>query len=175
MLPDLRTMDNEDLCTPELQGLYWSVLGAIAYALTTRLDIAVFVAQLQRRNHNPQIIHCKRLNAVVRWAQRTPKKITYLNLDDQNQHIRIYADAAFKKENDDGHSMCGMLYIRCPGKSYGNMHPMKCHVLDYVSRGQRKVVRSTFTAELLVLCDAVDKGIQPVSYTHLTLPTKRIV
>jgi hypothetical protein len=34
-----------------------------------------------------------------------------------------------------------------------------CHILDFISRQQRKVVRATFSAELLGGCDASDKGI----------------
>ena len=33
------------------------------------------------------------------------------------------------------------------------------HILDYISKQQRRVVRATFSAELLGLCDTVDRGI----------------
>ena len=62
----------EEKACPDLHHQYWSVLGAIAYSVLTRPDVAVFVSALQRWSHEPNIIHVKRLNAVVRWAQRNP-------------------------------------------------------------------------------------------------------
>ena len=73
---ELTGKGSEELCGTELHAQYWSVLGAIAYAILTRCDIAVFVAALQRKSQSPQIIHAKRLNAVVRWAQRNPKVLS---------------------------------------------------------------------------------------------------
>jgi len=78
---DISGKGADTLACPELHAQYWSVLGAIAYAVLTRPDVAVFVAALQRFSHAPKIIHCKRLNAVVRWAQRNPKSIAYRQLD----------------------------------------------------------------------------------------------
>ena len=143
---------------------FWSVLGAIAFALLTRVDIAVFVSALQRHSHKPLIIHCKRLNSVVRWAQRNPKRIRYRRFTKQDvngvdTHLRMYSDAAFKKEEEDGHSMRGALYIRCEGNhSEAFQGGTIGHLVDYQCRSQKKVVRATFTAELLSGCDTVDHG-----------------
>ena len=79
--PDLTGKPTDSLCVPDLHMLFWSVLGAINFAILTRMDIAVFVGALQRVSHKPTILHCKRLNAVVRWAQRNPKRIKYGSLD----------------------------------------------------------------------------------------------
>ena len=61
----------------ELMILFMSLIGAIAYALLIRLDVAVFVCALQRVTHKPQIIHIKRANAVVRYMQKNLKHLTY--------------------------------------------------------------------------------------------------
>jgi hypothetical protein len=143
------------------------VLGAIAYAVLTRVDIAVFVSALQRWSHAPCIIHVKRLNAVVRWAQRNPKSIAYRQLESSNRpadsivatHLRQISDAAFKKEEDNGHSMRGACYVRCLGDSVQDMTGSRPgHLLDFVSRSQRRVTRATFTSELQGGCDTIDKG-----------------
>ena len=49
-----------------VHALFLSLLGAIAYALLTRMDIAVYVAALQRAAHEATVLRLKRLNAVVR-------------------------------------------------------------------------------------------------------------
>ena len=157
----------EELAGTELHSQYWSVLGAIAYAVLTRCDIAVFVAALQRRSQNPQIIHVKRLNAVVRWAQRNPKGIVFGPLDNTARpagsiiptHLRQISDAAFKKEEDSGHSMRGAAYMRCAGNQESDFTgTRRGHLLEWVARQQRRVTRATFTSELQGGCDTVDKG-----------------
>ena len=153
---------------PELHAQYWSVLGAIAYAVLTRPDIAVFVSALQRWSHAPAIIHCKRLNAVVRWTQRNPRGICYRSLDGGSSrptgstvptHLRQISDAAFKKEDTSGHSMRGACWVRCVGNTLEDMQKSSPgHLLEFVARSQRRVTRSTFTSELQGGCDSVDKG-----------------
>ena len=56
--------------------------------------------------------------------------------------------------------MRGAAYLLCPGDTddaFKGTTP--CHLLDFISRQQRKVVRATFSAELMGACEAVDKGI----------------
>ena len=156
---------SEQVCDQALKEQYWSVLGALAFATITRPDIAVFVAALQRVTHAPLIIHCKRLNAVIRWAQRNAKKIIYSRFGGDIQsvpssHLRMISDAAFKKEEDDGHSMRGAIYMRCLGNTAADfVKTAPGHLIEFVSRQQRRVTRATFTSELQGGCDTVDKGI----------------
>jgi hypothetical protein len=159
--PDIQAKQPEEKAGPELHAQYWSVLGAIAYAVLSRPDIAVFIAALQRQSHAPQVIHIKRLNAVVRWAQRNPKSISYNQLgDSQGSHLRMISDAAFKKEDDSGHSMRGACYMRCAGTTEESMSSTVCgHLLEWVARQQRRVTRATFTSELQGGCDTIDKGL----------------
>jgi len=73
----------------------------------------------------------------------------------------MISDAAFKKEELDGHSMRGAAYVRCPGNAYEDFTNKDCvdHLLEWVARQQRRVTRSTFTSELLGGCDTLDKGL----------------
>jgi hypothetical protein len=156
---DLSAKGIDTLCDTPLHHQYWSVLGAVAYAVMTRPDIAVFVAALQRCSHAPKIIHCKRLNAVIRWAQRNPKGIAYNPFDCKATHLRMISDAAFKREEDSGHSMRGACYVRCPGVSDNDFVISKPgHLIETVARQQRRVTRATFTSELQGGCDTMDKG-----------------
>ena len=134
----------------------------------------MFVSALQRVASKPQIIHCKRLNAVVRYAQRTPKKLLYRTLEGSNTvdqgnlvagqapptHLRLYSDAAFKKEEDDGHSVRGALFVRCAGTDVACMQTKEAygHLIDTVAKKQRNVVRATFSAELRGAGDTLDKA-----------------
>ena len=75
--PQMTTVRIEEPCTPELHQLYMSLLGAVAYLSHTRVDIVVFIVALQRRNHNPEVQHVRKLNKLLRWLQRKPNKLTY--------------------------------------------------------------------------------------------------
>ena len=172
--PDITGKPADSLAEPSLHEQYWSVLGAIAYAVLTRPDIAVFVSALQRFSQKPLVIHVKRLNMVVRWAQRNPKKLHYGQLDGTSQpghccatHLRLISDAAFKKEEEDGHSMRGAAFVRCAGNKQADFCSTRSgHLLEYVSKQQRRVTRSTFTSELQAGCDTVDKGFLIVQTLH---------
>ena len=150
-----------------------SVLRAIAYLAHTRMDILVFVSALQRVNSKPQVQHVKKLNKLLMWVQRHPKKLTYKRMKNSSggasageaakskpgdTHLRVVSDAAFECETDNGHSMHGALFMRAPGgKTSDFVEAHACvHLLDWVCKSQRHVTRSTFAAELLAVGDATD-------------------
>ena len=164
--PQMKTGRNEESCTPELHQLYMSLLGAVAYLSHTRVDLTVFIVALQRRNHNPEVQHVRKLNKLLRWLQRRPKKLTYKrmpNVQWGGSHLRVISDAAFKKETDSGHCLRGALFVRAPGNKQTYFAPegkeTVVHIIDYLSKAQRHVTRSTFAAELLSAGDAIDHGL----------------
>ena len=57
--------------------LYLSLLMAVAFALQTRLDLGAYIVALQRNLQTPKYLNVRRLNTVVRWAQKNPLKIVY--------------------------------------------------------------------------------------------------
>ena len=147
-----------------------SLLGAVAYLSHTRIDILVFICALQRHTSKPKIIHVKRLNKLLTWVQRNPKIVCYRKLvgggnlpeaNKQHTHCKAISDAAYKKEPEDGYSLRGAVFLRGAGPLGPNnacrsgVH----HLVDQACRSQRKVSRSTFSAELQSGCDAVDQGI----------------
>ena len=170
---DLRGKASDKDCSPELTQLFMSLLGAVAYALMTRIDVAVFVCALQRMTHKPKIIHIKRLNAVLRWMQANPKRLTFQSVKGTS-HLRCVGDAAFKKEEEAGHSLRGALFLRCfsgistgtDSRSSGGFTSADSdyskstvvHIVDAICKSQRHVTRSTFSSELLSACDTVDHG-----------------
>ena len=133
-----------------------SLLGALAYLLLTRVDIAVYVAALQLVSKAPKIIHVKRLNAVTRWAQRNPKSLVYRKLTMPVQLIGI-GDSAFKRDDTDntGHAMKGGMFL-LHSAAAGSVTTGAVQLLEYYSRKQRHVCRSTYAAELFSLTEVVD-------------------
>eukprot|EP00969_Alexandrium_andersonii_P138664 6132481-Alexandrium_andersonii.AAC.1 len=58
---------------------------------------------------------------------------------DRGYHLRIFADAAFKKEEATGHCMRGAVYLLCSGGRDSDFTKTSaCHVLGFVSRQQRQ-------------------------------------
>ena len=164
---EVQTKPTESDCGPELHQLYQSLLGAVAYLYLTRTDVLVFISGLQRWAHKPKIIHVKRLNKVLRWVQRNPRKLEYPPFDLSGKHFRIVSDAAFKKEDEKGHSLRGTLYLSAPGSSLDHFHRNgPIHILEYLSKAQRHVTRSTFSSELHACCDAADLGVLLLQMLH---------
>ena len=160
---DLRRASTDPLSS-ECHSLYLSLLGALAYLSLTRVDIVVFIAALQRFNHSPLVIHAKRLNAVVRWTQRNQVGLIYAPIRREGGCILGISDAAFKKEDEDATAMRGCLVVRTDGNALSTRgdaaRPTICggnvHILEYASKKQRHVTRSTFAAELFGACDTAD-------------------
>ena len=95
----------------------------------------------------------------MKWLQSNPKALVYRKLSNSSTfHLRIYSDAAVKKEEETGHSTRGAIYALCPTLDDFTSTTEMC-LIDYVNKQQRRVTRSTFVAELLSGCDAVDRGI----------------
>ena len=170
--PQLTSAKPEDLCCPELHQLYMSLLGAVAYLSHTRIDIDVFICAGQRFASKPQVQHARRLNKLFTWIQRNPKKLIYKQLNKQptggdrciktsggdnnhNTHLRIFSDAAYKRETEDGYSLRGALYCRGAGTSAESFTNQRAtvHIVDWACKSQRHVTRSTFSAELLAAGD----------------------
>ena len=85
---ELRTIPDADLrhnpkepVNDRLQKLYMSLLGGLTWTVQTRLDIAVFVAALQRKLKAPTGQDIVDLNRVVRYVQNNPAhlKISRVN------------------------------------------------------------------------------------------------
>ena len=69
----------------------------------------------------------------------------------------VVTDAAFKKEEETGHALRGMMLMRVPKPISGEgFRTCQCHVVDFSCRRLRNVTRSTFAAELFALCEGCD-------------------
>jgi hypothetical protein len=146
-----------DELSEDMTLLYMSLLGALAYGTLTRIDIAVYVTSLQRVAHKPTVIHLKRLNALTRWTQRNPRTLHYHRIPEPTQLLAI-SDSAFKREETTGLALRGLVVILCSATADELTLPAQAqlHILDFCSKKQRHVTRSTFAAELMAATDACD-------------------
>ena len=170
---DLVKASSEALATDTVQELYRSLLGAVAFCSLTRVDAAVFIVALQRQSGKATNLHVRRLNVLTRWLQKNPRKLRYPRFRSNEQHMLVVSDAAFRKEDDDGHSLKGAAFLRLDGSSDPWGRPnlqdfvrRPIHVIDYYSRKVRHVNRSTFGAELHAACDAGDMSMLLVQLLH---------
>jgi hypothetical protein len=146
--------DNNKALTTKQTASFLTVLGGLSWLIQTRMDIAVYVCALQRVSKAPLVVHYIRLNRLVKWVKRKPTGLTFHKLRTPLKVIAI-SDSAFRKEDSSGLAMRGAIIAIAEASS--NQTPGgKLHVIDFYSRKQRRVTRSTFAAELQALADAVE-------------------
>ena len=73
--PELTGLPGEAPAPEPVAKQFLSLLMALAYTLQTRVDLCVYVNAPQRHAQTPTCLHVRRLNAVVRWAQRNRGKL----------------------------------------------------------------------------------------------------
>ena len=139
-----------------LHKLYNSLLGGVAWLLHTRDEIAVYVHALQRHMKAPQHGHAIRLNRVVKWVKKRRAGHVYRHIQPPVRLV-IVSDAAFRKEDDDGLAVKGVLVMLISGAQEGALGG-DFPLIESLSAKQRRVVRSTFAAELNALLDALELG-----------------
>lgn len=141
---------------------YLSALGSLAWLVQTRQDVAIYIQALQRACKAPTIAHWLRLGCVIKWCKRRPLHMCYRKLNTPWMKVLAIADAAFRREDSSGLAMRGAIVSIAEDRpeSPGGI----CNVVEFFARRQRKVVRSTFGAELLSLADALEVA-RMVAYT----------
>ncbi len=131
--------------------------------MLTQHWLPVYVVSLQRATHAPRIIHVRRLNALVRVAQKRLARLLYRAME-FSKHIAAHSDAGFSKEQDKGYGMKGANFIR-EGKAR-NGGSIVYHLLDVSCGGHKLVTRSTFASELFAAVSAADSLIPLATSLH---------
>ena len=157
---------NDQPADPYNAQLFLSLLMALAFSLLTRVDLGAYVVALQRIAQSPKCLHIRRLNALVRWAQRNPLKLVYHFMTCAGQ-LMCDSDTGYRREvdeegNTDGRAARGANYMRI-GTS-GNERVV--HLIDWLVGSVKQVVRSTFTAETHGVIGTVDNAIVLSSALH---------
>ena len=136
--------------------LFMSLLGGIAWMVLTRIDICVFVNRLQRHAKSPRLVDVRDCNKLLRWVQRQSSVTLYRRMEPPIG-MMVLSDAAYRADETDclalRAAVAGLCELRdgVPGGCF--------HVLDWYSRKQTRVNRSTFGAELNALLESVDLGL----------------
>jgi len=111
-----------------------------------------YMASLQRVAQRPLMLHVRRLNALVRWAQRHPMVLTCRAMECQRV-LEVHSDVGFRREEGEtGHasgcSLRGANYMRLGASDYDDAHTA-CRLLDWSSKQLKQVTLSTLTSETL--------------------------
>ena len=154
----LKGKPDDESAGPELTAKFMSLLGGVAWTVLTATGALVYIQALQRHAQKPTIGHCKRINIVLRYLRRNESGLSYSKLTHPLKLV-AFTDAAFRAlpEESSGLALRGLAVLlveASEGKLCGANG--KCHLLDVLTRRIRRVVRSTFSAELNALVDALE-------------------
>ena len=145
-----------ELLTPVQVAVYLSLLGALSWLSQTRSDIMIYVQSLQRNAKKPLVEHLIRLNKITKWVRRKPCSVRYGKLQSPVKTLAI-SDSAFRKEDRSGLAMRGAIIAVCEQRIVVPLSPGgRFHPIEFYSRKQRRICRSTYSAELHGLVDAVE-------------------
>ena len=141
--------------------LFLSLVMAMAFGLMTRWDLHVYITALQRWLQAPCYRHLRKINTIVRFAQKNPKKLLYRWMS-CSQYLECHSDAGFRREEDkegllDGRSARGANFLRMGVDSHGDAS--SCHWLDTTVGMTKVAVRSTFTSETHGVIATADSAI----------------
>jgi hypothetical protein len=124
--------------------------------------MACYIVALQRVTHKLTIEDVRKLNVITRKVKESPVTITFAPLGyDTHEHLTVFSDAGFKKEELDGYALRGALYIRHKQPLYRDDgtpigKDTNGHVILADSRSIKTVCRSTYAAELMSATTATD-------------------
>ena len=175
---DLTGKPADQTAAPQVQQMFHSLVMAVAYTLITRVDLCIYCVALQRVTAAPSNLHVRRLNALVRWAQRNPLAIKYCKMK-CGMCLRTFTAAGFKREEltngatvATGRAVRGAVYIRMAsnspvaGRAIAPAVPSELfgHLIDWHCGSIKQVTRATFTSEALAAIAASDHSIM-LAYT----------
>ena len=132
---------------------YMSLLGAAAWIVNTRAEVAIFVGALQSVAKSPKYVDLKRLNVILKYIKRHPTETVFKQFDG-NLRICAISDSAFKRQDERPLACRGSLITLgtdSPDNPGGKIHVIDCH-----SKKQKRVTRSTYGAEIHGLADTME-------------------
>ena len=143
---ELRLMPVEEPVDERIRSLYMSLLGGLAWTVQTRPDIAVFISALQRRLQKPRVQDVLNLNRVLKYVKLKPVVLTYKPLK-QPWSLVAVSDSAYKGEGQDCLAVRSGL-IALTDRDGIRQGTNDLQLIEFVSKKQSRVCRSTFAAEL---------------------------
>ena len=147
----LKVMPKDEPVNEEFQHLFRSLLGGIAWVTQTRLDIAVYVGALQRKLQCPCVQDVLNANRVLQYLKSKPLAMKFRRVDRPWRLIAI-SDSGFKGEDQD-HLAIRSGLICLVDRDFPQLGRNNLQIIEYVSKKQTRVCRSTYAAELYSALD----------------------
>ena len=155
---DLKLMQPEAEVSPEIARLYMSLLGGVAWTTQTRPDVAVFVSALQRRLKAPRVQDVANLNRVLKYLKLKPLCLRYKKVP-RPWRLVVVTDSSFKGEGQEHLAVrSGVIALVDRDGPFTGTNSIQ--LLDFVSKKQSRVCRSTYAAELLSALDIAGAAMQ---------------
>ena len=156
-LDSLPDGDEEEVDETDLRPSYSSLLGGAAWTNLTRSDVAIHIGYCQRNAHAPRVKHFKALNTVVKWMKRTPCVLKHVAIP-VPWSVLVMPDNAFKSTDPDCLAIRAcVVALTQAGNALPKGGPVG--VVEFYSRKQPRVCRSTFSAELCSVDDTSSIGL----------------
>ena len=143
---DLKLKGSTERVSAEVAHQFMSLLGGIAWVVQTRPDAAVFVSALQRRLKEPCVQDIININRVLKYLKLKPLEVTYHKIVGPWKLVAV-SDSAFKSEDQDCLAVRSGI-IALTGRRGIEQGVNQMQLVEFVSKKQTKVCRSTFAAEL---------------------------
>ena len=145
--------------------------GALAYTTVTQSWIQVYIVALQRIQE-PTNLDVRRLNAVTRKLQASPRRLRYPVMK-RSGTIGIYTGSGYRRltgEDDEvkGYGMQGFTLLRrwiTPSRGHATSEPV-VHLLDSLCKSHRLQVRSSYTVETLAAAHGLDDAYPTLVALH---------
>ncbi|CAK0831488.1 unnamed protein product [Prorocentrum cordatum] len=157
---DQYVMENEDgQVSVETHAAYMSLLGGIAWMTQTMAPIAVYVSYLQRQAKKPSVGDIRKINRLLKWIMVNSKQlgVRFIELNMPRVRLTVVSDSAFHAMEFEGLAIrgCVIMLLEADAEVLQTGSTYKIMMLDWYSRKQNNVVRSTYAAELMALLDAL--------------------
>ena len=128
-----------------------SLIGGLAWCVQTRIDVAIFVGALQRRLQKPCVEDLLNLNRVLRYVKAKPLAMVFKKIPNPWRIVAI-SDSGFKGEDQD-HLAIRSGIVALVGKDFPRLGDNNLQIVEFVSKKQTRVCRSTYSAELFSCLD----------------------
>ena len=143
-----------------------SLLGAVAWTVLTRAELAVYVQALQRRAHAPRIKDCKRLNVVIRYMKRHKCGLKSIALKHPLKLV-AFTDAAFKAQPEESTGLALRGLAAVLEEDDGGAKPSGkedlANLVDFTVRRQRRHAGALGNPERT---EGISTLLQGQSYSH---------
>ena len=149
--------DTDDLYRDEYKQ-YRNLLGKLGWiSLNTRPDLSFMSNMLSQHQVTPKVVHYKLLKKAVKTAKNFSKRtLSFVPLQGNQLFLACFSDASHKTNKETMTSQTGFAIFLCcldgPTKS------VTANLLDWTSVKQKRVTRSTLSAETLACTDTMDKA-----------------